>query len=99
MKTPSRTSTAIFTRYSWLRCMGLRVCDRNRSGSNLGRNVACLQFPKHLVNENAVKDLYCDLHQILVAAMHGVAGLRSESLGFEPRPERRLPSISQALGE
>src|SRR5262245_13322852 len=47
----------------------------DRPTANLGRNVARLQLPKHLMNENTVRYLHRDLHQVLMAAMHGISGL------------------------
>src|SRR5262249_61394738 len=40
MKTPSDTSIAIFTRCSWLRCMGLRVWKAATLDQRRSRNMA-----------------------------------------------------------
>src|SRR6185437_12048413 len=47
----------------------------DRTGANLGRNVAGFKLPEHLMNENPVGDFHRDFDQVLVAAMHGIASL------------------------
>ena len=53
-------------------------------GPDVGRNVARLELAENLMDEQPVTDLDGDLGQILVAAMHGVAGL--EGRHFRPSP-------------
>ena len=47
----------------------------NCSGTDIGRNIAGFQFPKDLMDKDAVGHFHRDFHQVLVTAMHGVSGL------------------------
>src|SRR5262245_47169684 len=47
----------------------------DRSGANLGWNVAGFQLPEYLMDENTVGHLQRDFHQMLVAAVHRISGL------------------------
>src|SRR4029453_16333887 len=54
------------------------------SGTNIGWNVACFQFPEHLMDENTVLDLHPDFYQVVVATVHGISGLEGGDIGPAP---------------
>src|SRR3546814_15688497 len=62
-------------------------------GADLDRNIACLQLPEHLMDENAVRYLHRDFRQVLVAAVHWITRLK----GGAPRPAL-FTDYGQSLG-
>src|ERR1700686_2037140 len=63
-----------------------RLNDRSRAeiiidhrldcaGTNIGGDIACFQFSKHLMDKNSVRYLDRNFRQVFVAAMHGISRL------------------------
>ena len=55
------------------------VVDHGGDGArpDLGRDIALLKLAEHLMDEDAVRHLYRDLDEVLVAPVHGIARLES----------------------